>query len=116
MTRKMLESVACAFGWINPLLGQMAPSPCRADRPQSAHHPSYIFCVSVFHQKKKKTTRHTGRLALAKMVDGSVLVLEYDGSLPSLPLCLCAHACVCALKIIHEDMPQYLLGKCGLAA
>ncbi len=49
---KMLESAACALGWINPLLGQMAPSPCRADKPQSAHHPACI-CVFVCANKKK---------------------------------------------------------------
>lgn len=80
----MLESAAYAFGWINPLLRQMAPSPCRADKPQSARHPLLHFCVCVcvymFHQKKS-----TGKLAVVKMVNGSVLVLEYDGKSASLP-------------------------------
>lgn len=93
----MLVSVACAFGWINPLLGQMAPSPCRADKTQSACHPGCI-CVCVclcscacFSPKKKGST---GRQAVAKMVDGSVLVWEYDGSLLALPLCLCVRTCM----------------------
>lgn len=54
----MLESAAYAFGWINPLLRQMAPSPCRADKPQSARHPLLHFCVCIcvymcFTKKKK---------------------------------------------------------------
>lgn len=61
----MLESAACACGWINPLLGQMAPSPCRDHKPQSARHPSCIcVCVCTFQpKKKKKRKKHTGRLA-----------------------------------------------------
>lgn len=43
---KILESAACAFGWINPLLRQMAPSPCWADKPHSACHP-LLHCVFV---------------------------------------------------------------------
>ena len=86
----MLESVACAFGWINPLLGQMARSPCRADKPQSTRHPSCIcvcVCVSVFTKKKRKSS--TGRLAVATTVDGSVLVWNMTGE----SVCVCAHAC-----------------------
>lgn len=53
---EMLESAADAFGWINPFLRQMAPSPCRADKPQSVLHPLLHFCVCarlrVCHRKK----------------------------------------------------------------
>lgn len=45
---EMLESAADAFGWINPFLRQMAPSPCRADKPQSVLHPLLHFCVRAF--------------------------------------------------------------------
>lgn len=71
--------------------------------------------VCALRQKKKKKHWQANS---AKMVDGSVLVLEYDGSLLVHPLvfvCVHVHAVVCVLKIIHEDMPHYLLGKCGLA-
>lgn len=60
---KMLECVAGAFGWINPLLRQMARSPCRADKPQSARHPLshlyvcvYVVCVCVSMCFKEKKT------------------------------------------------------------
>lgn len=98
----MLESAALAFGWINPLWGQMASSPCRDDKPQSAHHPSCI-CVCVSDWP-------------AKMVDGSVL--EYDASLAAQRLCSVGpQACVaCVLKVFHGVIPQCLLGKCGLAS
>lgn len=51
------------------------------------------------------------------MVDGSVLVLDYSDSLlpPHVCVCVLVHVVVRVLKIIHEYMPQYLLGKCGLA-
>lgn len=47
----MLEFVACAFGGINPLLGQMAPSPCRADKPL-LHRFGVCVHVGVFHPQK----------------------------------------------------------------
>lgn len=127
---KMLESAACAFGWINPLLGQMAPSPCRADKPQSAHHPSCI-CVFVCANTKKKK-RSTGILLWQRwlmdlfwswFVTGSLLHPPTPHNLPPLHrphrpfLCVHVHT-VCFflenLKIIHVDMLQYLPGICGL--
>lgn len=67
---KMLESVACAFGWINPLLGQMAPSPCRANKPQSACRPSLHVFPSFTNKKKEEKVRlacpdhHSGQICL----------------------------------------------------
>lgn len=97
---KMLESGVRAFGWINPLLGQMASSPCRAHKPQFVTLPAFVcvcVCTSVSSQKKegKKKEKSSGSQAVAKMVDGSVLVLEYDWSLLTLPLCMCVFVWVC---------------------
>lgn len=82
---QMLESVACAFGWINPSLGQMAWSPCRADKPQSTRHPSCI-CVCVFTQKKKKQ-----HWQASCGDDGGWICfgLEYDRG-----VCLCVCTCM----------------------
>lgn len=96
--------------WLHPPAEQTNPS-------QLVTLAAFV-CVSAcmcFTKKKK----NTGRQAVANMVDGSVLVLEYDDShsppLVCVCVCVCTRRVVCVLKIIHEDMPQYLLGKCGLA-
>lgn len=119
---KMLESGVRAFGWINPLLGQMAPSPAELTNPSQFVTPPAFKCVCVpkcIIPKKRKKKKSSGSQAVAKMVDGTVLVLEYDWSLLTLPFCVsvCArvHTVVCFLNIIHEDMPQFPLGKYGVA-
>lgn len=87
--------------------------------PSQLVTPPAFVCVCVCAHsytkrgREKRREKNTGRLALAKMVDGSVLVLDYSASLlpPHVCVCVLVHVVVRVLKIIHEDMPQYLLGK-----
>ena len=117
----MLEFVAGAFGWINPLLRQMARSPCRADKPQSARHPlSHLYvcvccmclCVHVFQKKNKKLAGFQWwrwRMYLFWFWNtmwnllGAPLVFVY----------LHMHTVVCFSKTLHKHKAHYLAGKSG---
>lgn len=85
--------------WLHP--------PAELTNPSQLVTPSCIFvCVSVCTcvSPKKKST---GKFAVVKMVNGSVLVL----------VCVYVHMhrVICFLKMMHKEMPQYCLGKCELA-
>lgn len=118
----MLESVVRAFSWINPLLGQMAPSPCRAHKPQSVCHP-YCNCVctflcvcahacaQVYHPKNgRKKKRKEEKAVAAKQWQRWWMALFWFWNMtgvrsPSPSGCLCV--CVCARAYSRLFLEQH---------
>lgn len=96
-----------AFGWINPLLGQMAPSPCRASKPQSACQPLFaclFVCVSFIKKKKKVWQACSGH-------HGGWICFGYRNMMavccpsPCVPLA-CLHTYLCVSMQVFDKDPR----------